>query len=63
MKRGDLVQVKENYRIGDVCSLGIIAKVEKHFYGKSQSDRLTIHWINGNITVAPGAYVQILSEA
>ena len=72
MKRGDLVQIKENYRIGDVCSLGIIAKVEKDFYGKTlseylkvkgRSDRLTIHWINGNITVAPGNYVQILSEA
>jgi hypothetical protein len=70
MKRGDLVQVRENYRIGDMCSLGIIAKVEKDFYGKTlseslkgRSDRLTIHWINGNISVAPGTYVQILSEA
>ena len=67
MKRGDLVQVKENYRIGDMCSLGIIAKVEKDFYGKSHndylSDRLTIHWINGRTSSGPGNYVQILSEA
>ena len=70
MKRGDLVQVKENYRIGDMCSIGIIAKVEKDFYGKTSSeslkgrtDRLTIYWINGKITTAPGTYVQILSEA
>jgi len=68
MKRGDLVQVKKNYRIGDMCSLGIITKVEKDFYGKSYndylSDRLTIHWINnGKTTLEPGTYVQILSEA
>jgi len=67
MKRGDLVQIKENYRIGDVCSLGIIAKVEKDFYGESRndylSDRLTIHWINGKTSLEPGNYVQILSEA
>ena len=70
MKRGDLVQVRENYRIGDMCSLGIIAKVEKDFWGKTsseslkgRSDRLTIHWIDGKITVGPGNYVQILSEA
>jgi len=63
MKRGDLVQIKQNYRIGDVCSLGIIAKVEKDFYGESQSDRLTIHWINGRTSLTPGNYVQILSEA
>ena len=70
MKRGDLVQVKKNYRIGDMCSLGLIAKVEKDFYGKTLSeslkgrtDRLTIHWINGKTTLAPGTYVQILSEA
>jgi hypothetical protein len=67
MKRGDLVQVKENYRIGDMCSLGIIAKVEKDFYGESRndylSDRLTIHWINGKTSSGPGNYVQILSEA
>jgi len=70
MKRGDLVQVKENYRIGDMCSIGIIAKVEKDFYGKTlinpvagRSDRLTIHWINGRTSLTPRTYVQILSEA
>jgi hypothetical protein len=73
MKRGDLVQIKENYRIGDMCSLGLITKVEKDFYGKTlneychslkgRSDRLTIQWVNGKITVASENYVQILSEA
>jgi len=67
MKRGDLVQIKENYRKGDVCFLGIIAKVEKDFYGDRHndylSDRLTIHWINGRTSLTPRTYVQILSEA
>jgi len=50
-----------------VCFLGIIAKVEKDFYGDRHndylSDRLTIHWINGRTSLTPSAYIQILSEA
>ena len=66
MKRGDLVQTKQNYRANERF-LGIITKVEKDFYGESRndylSDRLTIHWINGKTSSGPGNYVQILSEA
>jgi len=66
MKRGDLVQTKQNYRANERF-LGIITKVEKDFYGKSYndylSDRLTIYWLHGETTQEPGTYVQILSEA
>lgn len=65
MKRGDLVQSKQNYRATERF-LGIITKVEKDFYGKSYndylSDRLTIYWFHGETTQEPETYIQILSE-
>ena len=66
MKVGDLVMVKPKHKFSFNEGLGLIVKVEEGFYAQGPMgeicDRLTIHWMNGNTTKDPCAYVEKLDK-
>ena len=60
LKVGDLVKPKHKYSKNEV-GVGVIVKVEKGFYKTYNDyleDRLTIHWVHGEKTQEPEAYVE-----
>ena len=65
MKVGDLVKPKHKYSHNEI-GLGVIVKVEEGFYAQGSLgeiyDRLTIHWVHGETTQEPCAYVEKIND-